>query len=202
MIRQNIYVPLHVYTYKKAANVSSDLSLCWVNSVNFWRYFKTLYEVKCTIFNSKLINFLTLVSECGHVACMTFKNFCSIHQDLTPKNNFSNEKNFHAWLKELIAWLTQKNKFLPKKFLILNQKNQNFSKEKKFHTPLKELIFYPKKKFLTLNWRNNQFLMITRKNSFPNKKNFLSKKRISYTCGKLKQFISDVLWIWLCYFFF
>ena len=40
---------------------------------------------------------------------------------LIPKNNFSNEKNFHARLKESITCPTQKMEFLAKIFLKLTQ---------------------------------------------------------------------------------
>ena len=71
-----------------------------------------------------------------------------------------------------LTWPTQRNKFLPKKFLILTSKKGNI-------THLKELVFYQEEKFFALNRKNNQFskrknfLCLSEKKQFSKQKNIL-----------------------------
>ena len=65
-------------------------------------------------------------------------------------------------LPDTLTWLTQKNKFLLKTFLVIPPKT-NFSNKNIFYTRLKGPIFYLKKTFLILFW----------KKKIPNKNNFL-----------------------------
>ena len=79
-----------------------------------------------------------------------------------------------------------KNRFLLKNSFYFPPKN-NFS-NKIFHNLLKEPIFFPQKIFLVLAWKNNQFLIITRKNNFPNRKFLMLFLKTDFLCLPKNQF--------------
>ena len=100
----------------------------------------------------------------------------------------------------------KQKKFLPKKLLILIQKNGNYLNKKKIHSPLKQPILQLKKKPLILTWKSNQFkkefLIITGKINFQSKKFLLllrKNKVLYFRCfqhcsSEIKYFISDEHW--------
>lgn len=81
-------------------------------------------------------------------------------------------------LPDTLTWLTQKNKFLLKTFLVIPPKT-NFSKKNFFYTRLKGPIFYLKKTFLILVWKKKFQTKII---SYNYRKSQFSKLKTLYTC--------------------
>ena len=117
-------------------------------------------------------------------------NLKCIHPAYSP--DLSRKRNFCS---KTFLYLRKKANFLNQ--INLTPASENWLSTQKtcfLYLPKNITNFSPKGKLVTTN--------IYQKNNFPNKKFlYLSEKLISsaYT-NKLKGFISDVLWVWPCYF--
>ena len=107
---------------------------------------------------------------------------------LILSKNKTNEKNFHARLKQTNHLAHQKKQLL---------------KQKHFSNCLEKPILHPKKKCVILTRKTllflpkKTFLIINTKNNFRDK-NLLMKK----SCAKkINCFVSDAFWMRLCYFY-